>query len=71
MVYISRSNISRVSVEEFGKVYQRQAMTCLLKQNCYFFGLVQGDETYYYKFRSLSLLSCAGTYQFRGKLDNL
>lgn len=70
-LYISGSNISWISVEEFGRVYHRQAMTCLLKQNCCFLGLVQGDEIYYCKFRSSSLFSCSGTYEFSSKLEDL
>lgn len=62
--------MSWISVEEFGRVYHRQAMTSLLKQSCYFFGLVQREVIYYYKFRNLSLFSCPGTYQFRSKLED-
>lgn len=46
-------------------------MTYLLKQSFYLFGLVQREEIYYYKFRTLSLFSHPGTYQFRSKLEDL
>lgn len=58
-------------MDEFGRVYNREAMTYLLKQSCYLFGLVQREEIYYYKFRNLSLFSCPSTYQFRSKLKDL